>query len=261
MIDIAPWKTNDDEWKAKRDAEWPVFENWLAKKYSQESDRLLKESIDKSKIFYDHGIFDDASQYHAYRNVTFYESLTLHPALTSSALREIMCIEIFLKQSLKGYFGRFYLLKPQYTQLIEKGFLPVDFILTLLKGFYGCSLYDAAKILEFEPKAQAFNVVDNLGPTLFAYFFADTHEYLTADTATYMRPFYLEALPLLTEEEAEKCDFIFKQHVKRKLKFYDSGKVKDPIRRKFMEELLKGIKASWSDLNPIVQEKLSPLVD
>jgi len=172
-----------------------------------------------------------------------------------------MNLDCYAGSSLKGFFGAYYLARNRYEKLIKQCVLPQGFMLTLLKGFYGGSLSEAAKVLEFEPKAQAFNVVYNLGPTLFAYFFADNHEYLTADTAAYMRPFYLEALPLLTEEEAEKCDFIFKRHVKRKLKFYDSGEVKDPVRRRFMEELLEGIKTSWNNLNPIVQEKLSPLVD
>lgn len=261
MIDTSYWKQNDLGWLKTRDQRWPVFSEWLTDQLSQSSDRDLLQSLQKSKIFYDTGLVDPPSLYSALKNVPYYAMLALHPAISEKSVREIINLDVFKGLSLKGGFNKYYCLKQTFTYLLEKDVLPEHFMLTLIRGFYGSSMEEAAKILEFNPRDEYCDVAYNLGLALFGYFFNSPHEYFTYETAHHMLPFYWESLENLTEEEAKKCDFCFKKHIKVKTKLYDSGEVSDPTRRKFMEELLAGIRARRSNMSPAVQERLAPLMN
>lgn len=242
---------NDDEWKAERDAEWPIFEGWLVERYSFGEDRWLKESLDSSKIFYDTGVIDFSAGL-GFKNIGFYEALALHPCLDEISVREIMNLDCYGEKSLKGSFYQRYLLKTRYNSLIEKGVLPGDFILTLLKGFYGRDLAEASEILEFDLQSQAFHIVYNLGSKLFLFAADGEDEYIDHEIASHMLPFFLAALPLLSEEDAEKCNSRFKAFVKVKVREFDSGAITDPQGREFMEKILQGIKSCWGNLNHLV---------
>lgn len=261
MIDTSYWKQSDLAWTNTRDERWPIFSQWLTDQFSQSSDRNLLESLKKSKAFYDTGLIDPPSSYSALNNVPYYAMLALHPDISERNVREILNLDNFKGFSLKGGFNKYYSLKQTYIYLLDKEVLPGHFMLTLIRGFYGSNMEEAARILEFNPRDEYCDVAYNLGLALFGYFFNSPHEYFTYETAHHMLPFYWESLENLTEEEAKKCDFCFKKHIKVKTKFYDSGEVSDPTRRKFMEELLAGIKARWSKMNPTVQERLAPLMN
>jgi len=261
MIDITPWKTNDLEWKKNRDEYWSIFERWLIKNYSASEDLFVDRCLKNAKNFYDNGILDKSIEGNFVEAVGFRPALALHPKICDSSIRELMAFEGFKNQHLKGHFASYYLMKPRYISLIEQTALPQNFILALLKGFYGNTLAEAAEILEFEPRSQAFHVVYDLGAKLFLFAADGEGEYINHEIASYMLPFFLGALPLLSEEDAEKCTSRFKAFVKVKVREFDSGAITDPQGREFMEKILKGIKSCWGNLNPLVQEKLSPLVE
>ena len=134
-------------------------------------------------------------------------------------------------------------------------------MLALLEGAYGRSLEEVAEILGFKVEDQCFQIVYNLGPILFAYFFSENHDKLTYQTADFLLPLYLQALVKINDKEAENCDFIFAQHVKRKKKYFDGNLVAVPERVEFMKRLLKGIEERWEDITPVAREKLKGLFE
>jgi len=261
MIDTAPWEKKDREWKKNRDKSWPIFERWLIKNYSASEDLFVDRCLENAKNFYDNGILDKSIEGNFVEAVGFRPALALHPEICDSSIRELMAFEGFKNQHLKGHFASYYLMKPRYISLIEQTVLPQNFILTLLKGFYGNSLAEAAEILGFEPKLQAFHIVSDLGSKLFVFFANGQNEYMTADIANYMLPFYLDALPYLTESDLENCEHVFRMKIKRKTKYFDTGEIVDPVRRQFMEKTLHGIKSQWDRLNPSIQQMMRPLVN
>lgn len=226
--------------------------------------RILEKCLVNVRKFYDEGFLDEKIENPDEdwpTSVGFWNALPLHPNLTPLAFRELLNYPGFKKSSLKGSFGGFYLMRGNHLELIEAGVLPESYILTILEGAYGHSLDESAEILEFEVKSKYFEVVHSVGPLLYAYYFSDNHDKLTYETANFMLPLYLEALGKITDKEAEDCDFIFAQHVKRKKKYFDSNLVTVPERVEFMKKLLKGIQDRWNDITPVAQEKLKGLFE
>ena len=115
--------------------------------------------------------------------------------------------------------------------------------------------------LGFKVEGQYYNVVYNLGPILYLYYFSDNNDKLTDQTANLLLPHYLEALTHINDREAEDCDFIFAQHVKRKKKYFDGNLVTVPERVEFMKRLLKEIEERWDDITPVAREKLKGLFE
>jgi hypothetical protein len=263
-IDTSAWIINDPEWKRNREEQWPVFERWFIKNNSCERSDVFKMRLINAKKYYDEGFLDEkieCSDDDWRPLVGFRNTLPLHANLTPQAFRQLLNYPGFRHYGLKGSFGAYYLTRGNHLDLINAGVLQESFILAILEGAYGHSLNEAAEILGFEVKSKCYEVVHSVGPLLYAYYFSDDQDKLTYETANFMLPLYLEALEKITDKEAEDCDFIFAQHVKRKKKYYDGNLVDVPERVEFMKRLLKGIEDRWNGITPVAREKLKGLFE
>ncbi|MCC2667476.1 MAG: hypothetical protein K0S63_1392 [Gammaproteobacteria bacterium] len=264
IIDTSAWKINDSKWVNKREEDWSIFERWLNKWYSAQEGRLLESSIKNAKNFYFNGVLDkDFEARGSIQGVSYEAAVILFPDITTESVREVINFYFVQgkREDLKGYFRHYFLERSRYLDLINAKVLSEDFILVLLQAVYGASLEETAGFLEFDLKSQYFEVVYSLGPLLYAYYFKDDQDNLTCKTANFLLPLYLQALININDEEAERCDYIFEQHVKRKKKYYNAGLIADPDRLQFMEKLLAGVKSHWADLAPVARKKLSGLFE
>lgn len=261
-IDTSAWKINDPEWVKQREEKWPTFEAWLIDNYSSDKDRSIDGSLKSAKLFFQNGVLDKTIEDHGSSSVGFEAAIALYPLLNPDDVKKIIdfyCV-YGRRGDLKGHFRQYYLSGFRYEVLINKGALPKDFMLQFLKGAYGNSLAEAAQILEFEVEKVCYRVVNDMGPIIFNYYFNNLKT-LDFQTANHLIPIHIDALKLLNDGDARNCDFVFSQHVKRKRKYYDAGLVSDPDRLAIMNRMLAEIKKVWNELNPIVQEKLWPLVE
>ena len=263
-LDTSAWKIDDPEWVKEREQKWPIFEEWIKQRYSMidyHNNKDLTRNISNSKSFYMTGFLNSDIEKSSDR-VGFENSLALIPNIQWNTVRQILrfYIDSTNRIDFKGCFFPFYLAGSKYIDLIEKEIIDKDFFLQFLKGVYGNSLAEAAQILGFEVKKVCYRVVNDMGPIIFNYYFNNLKT-LDFQTANHLIPIYIDALKLLNDEDARNCDFVFSQHVKRKRKYYDAGLVSDPDRLAIMNRMLVEIKKIWNELNPIVQEKLSPLVE
>jgi len=263
-IDTSAWKINDLEWVKKREEEWPIFERWLIKSYTPREGRLLDPSMKNAKNFYFSGVLDKNLEARgSVQGVTYEAAVILFPDITAGSVRELINFYFIQgkREDLKGYFRHYFLERSRYLDLINSKVLSEDFMLALLQAAYGNSLEETAEFLEFNLKSQYFEIVYSLGPLLYVYYFKDDQDNLNSKTANFLLPLYLQALININDEEAERCDYIFEQHVKRKKKYFDGNLVALPERVEFMKKLLKGIEDRWKKITPVAREKLKGLFE
>lgn len=266
-IDISAWNINDLEWKRMREKQWPFFERWFLlrnESYEREKKGILKECLINVKRFYDEGFLDEKIENPDRdwpTSVGFWNALPLYPNLTPSAFRELLNYSGFKKYSLKGSFGAYYLMRSPHLDLIEAGVLPESYVLVLMEGAYGHSMDEAGEILGFDPKTKYLEVFKTLGEKLFGYFYSGESEAMTYDIAIYMLPFYLDALSMMTNEEAHRCDFDFRSDLKTKRIVYGTGAVTDAKQLSFMESLLGGIQSRLDVMAPYTRENMLRLLE
>jgi hypothetical protein len=262
ILDTSAWKIHDPEWVKKREKDWPVFKKWLTEYYGSDEDRSLSGSLSNAKHFYDSGMLDEKAE--GYGSSVGYEAaLALHPNFTVKAAHELINFYFIYgkRYDLKGYFRHYFLERLRYLDLINSGVLSEDFMLALLEGAYGHSMDEAGKILGFDPKTKYLEVFKTLGEKLFGYFYSGESEAMTYDIATYMLPFYLDALSMMTDDEAHRCDFDFRSDLKTKRIVYGTGVVTDAKQLSFMESLLGGIQSRLDIMAPYTRENMQRLLE
>lgn len=263
-IDTSAWKTNDYEWKQKREEQWPFFERWFIKNNPCERSDVFKMRLINAKKYYDEGFLDEKIECSGddwLPLVGFRNTLPLHANLTPNAFRQLLNYPGFRNYGLKGSFGAYYLTRVNHLDLINAGVLQESFILAILEGAYGHSLDEAGEILGFDPKKKYLEVFKSIGGKIISYCTDGESDTTTYDIACYMLPFYIETLSKLTDEEARQCDLRFSTILKSKKRIGDLDLVEDPRRRELIERYYTGTQSCLASMTPYMRENIQQLFE
>jgi hypothetical protein len=259
-IDISAWKTNDPKWVKSREEKWPIFERWANNEWRNTKEKVnLAERFRSAKLFYFTGTLHQ-NVHSDIEELSFEVMLAL---LAAPAPDQIRCLvdsyDIRYKGlGFKGAFSSFYLgLKP-YEALIEKGALPADFRLTVLKGLYGSSLAEAAQILEFDVKGITSYTFDLLADALLNFYLRGESK-VNSDVAHYLLPFLLDMFVVLNDKVQQEVGRLGDAIAILKSDFYDKKSVTDPVRVAYFEQFLAGLRERLPEIGPVLREKLLPI--
>ncbi len=249
-MNLDAWKINDPDWVALREENWKEFSSWINRKLDGEEDEHSYLEDVKSG-YYDKGVVDKVKLETKRMKYRVEHFLALHPELSVEDAREIFDLGEALGLETKASFHERWLYEELFYEFVQKGLLPEDFALTIVKAFYGDSFDDACSYLRLRPESEGKFVVSGLGKSLSSCIGDPGVRTSKVFVNQHMLPHYFEFLKRLPGDEAAFCQ----QTSKRLKKYIDKGLLvpNDSEWWSYVMSFVGFLRAAWPDIDGSVK--------